>query len=93
MRDGLGKREPALTACDYCHRRAAMWPNSGFSRTSATFVAVNLPGIYALASQTILGLGGALPLIMKWQPADFGSVGAFEVGLLGIGLALFRSQR
>jgi hypothetical protein len=44
-----------------------------------------------LASQRILGLGGALPLIMEWKPADFGSVGAFEVCLLlGIGLALFR---
>src|SRR6266576_3948945 len=44
-----------------------------------------------LASQKILGLGAALPLIMEWKPADFGSVGAFEVCLLlGIGLALFR---
>jgi hypothetical protein len=44
-----------------------------------------------LASQKILGLGGALPLIMEWQPASFGSVGALEVCLLlGIGLALLR---
>jgi hypothetical protein len=44
-----------------------------------------------LASQKILGLGGALPLIMEWRPADFGSVGALEICLLlGIGLALFR---
>jgi hypothetical protein len=44
-----------------------------------------------LASQKILALGSALPLIMEWRPADFGSIGAFEVGLLlGIGLALFR---
>ena len=44
-----------------------------------------------LASQKILGLGGALPLIMEWKPAEFGSVGALEVCLLlGIGLALFR---
>jgi hypothetical protein len=47
-----------------------------------------------LASQKILGLGGALPLIMEWKPADFGSVGAFEVCLLlGIGLALFRGVK
>src|SRR6202158_3478041 len=41
-----------------------------------------------LAAQKILGLGGALPLIMEWKPADFGSVGAPEVCLLlGIGAA------
>jgi hypothetical protein len=44
-----------------------------------------------LASQKILGLGGALPLIMEWRPADFGSLGALEICLLlGIGLALLR---
>jgi hypothetical protein len=45
----------------------------------------------ALAAQKILALGDALPLIMEWRPADFGSVGAFEIFLLlGIGLALHR---
>jgi hypothetical protein len=44
-----------------------------------------------LASQKILALGGALPLIMEWKPADFSSLGPFEICLLlGIGLALFR---
>jgi hypothetical protein len=44
-----------------------------------------------LASQKILGLGGALPLIMEWKPADFGSLGALEICLLlGVGLALWR---
>jgi hypothetical protein len=44
-----------------------------------------------LASSKILGLGGALPLIMEWRPANFGSLGALEICLLlGIGLALFR---
>jgi hypothetical protein len=44
-----------------------------------------------LASQKILALGSALPLIMEWRPADFGSLGPFEVCLLlGIGLALWR---
>jgi len=44
-----------------------------------------------LASLKILDLGGALPLIMDWRPANFGSVGALEVCLLlGVGLALFR---
>ncbi len=47
-----------------------------------------------LASQKILGLGGALPLIMEWRPANFGSLSAFEVCLLlGIGLALFRGVK
>jgi hypothetical protein len=43
-----------------------------------------------LASQKILALGSALPLITEWRPADFGTVRPFEVCLLGaIGLALF----
>jgi hypothetical protein len=47
-----------------------------------------------LASQKILGLGGALPLIMEWRPADFGSLGALELCLLlGIGLALLRGVK
>lgn len=44
-----------------------------------------------LASQKILALGAALPLITEWRPADFGAVGPFEIVLLlGIGLALYR---
>jgi hypothetical protein len=44
-----------------------------------------------LASQKILALGAALPLITEWRPADFGGVGIFEICLLsGIGLALLR---
>jgi hypothetical protein len=44
-----------------------------------------------LASQKILSLGEALPLITEWRPTDFGSLGAFEIFLLfGIGLALLR---
>jgi hypothetical protein len=47
-----------------------------------------------LASQKILALGSALPLIMEWRPADFGSLGAFEVCLLlAIGLALWRGLK
>ena len=47
-----------------------------------------------LASQKILGLGAALPLIMEWKPADFGSIGVLEICLLlGIGLALYRGIR
>jgi hypothetical protein len=44
-----------------------------------------------LASQRILALGSALPLITEWRAQDFGSLGIFEVCLLsGIGLALWR---
>src|ERR1700688_4068406 len=47
-----------------------------------------------LASQKILGLGAALPLIMEWRPANFSGIGAFEICLLlGIGLALLRGIR
>ena len=47
-----------------------------------------------LASQKILALGGALPLIMEWKPADFGSLGALELCLLlGMGLALWRGVK
>ncbi|HEY4975498.1 MAG TPA: hypothetical protein VII41_17935, partial [Steroidobacteraceae bacterium] len=44
-----------------------------------------------LASRKILALGDALPLIMEWRPADFSSLGAFEICLLlGIALSLLR---
>jgi hypothetical protein len=44
-----------------------------------------------LAAQKILALGTALPLIMEWRAADFGSIGPFEISLLlGTGLALAR---
>jgi hypothetical protein len=44
-----------------------------------------------LAAKNILSLGAALPLITEWRPADFTSLGAFELTLLlGAGLALYR---
>jgi hypothetical protein len=44
-----------------------------------------------LASQKILALGEALPLIMEWRPADFSGIGPLEICLLaGLGLALYR---
>ena len=47
-----------------------------------------------LASQKILGLGGALPLIREWAAADFSSLGAFEISiLLASGLALYRGVK
>jgi hypothetical protein len=47
-----------------------------------------------LASQKILELGAALPLIMEWKPTEFGGLGAFEICLLlGIGLSLYRGIR
>jgi hypothetical protein len=47
-----------------------------------------------LAARKILSLGSALPLIMEWRPADFGSLGPLEICLLlGLGLALWRGIR
>jgi hypothetical protein len=47
-----------------------------------------------LASQKILNLGAALPLIREWAAADFSSLGAFEIGiLLTFGLALNRGVK
>ena len=47
-----------------------------------------------LASQKILSLSSALPLIMEWRPQDFGSIGPFEVCLLiGIALALYHGVK
>src|SRR6202048_4697514 len=61
---------------------------------AAALIAAGRPpygGNWLLAWQKILALGSALPLIMEWKPADFGSVGALELCLLlGIGLALWR---
>ena len=47
-----------------------------------------------LASQKILALGGALPLIMEWKSADFSGLTPLEVSLLlAMGLALWRGIR
>jgi len=47
-----------------------------------------------LASKSILELGDALPLVMEWRPANFGSLGPLEICLLaGIGMALLRGIR
>jgi hypothetical protein len=44
-----------------------------------------------LASQKILSLGAALPLIIEWTPMNFGHLGPFEVCLLAaIGFALLQ---
>ncbi|MGJ4948280.1 hypothetical protein [Bradyrhizobium sp. HKCCYLS20291] len=47
-----------------------------------------------LASQKILSLGEALPLIVEWKAADFQGLGPFEICLLmAIGFALFHGVR
>ena len=44
-----------------------------------------------LAARQILDLGGAMALIPEWQPADFSSLGPFEICLLAaLGAALWR---
>ena len=84
-----------------CWARIAVAQKSLLLRWAAFGVAALLPSCCTpygwnalLASQKILALGAALPLIMEWKPADFGSLGAFEICLLlGIGLALYRGIR
>ncbi len=47
-----------------------------------------------LASQKILSLGQALPLIVEWKATDFQGLGPFEICLLiAIGFALFHGLR
>jgi hypothetical protein len=47
-----------------------------------------------LASQKILSLGAALPLITEWKSADFSGVGPFEICLLlAIGFSLLHGLR
>jgi len=47
-----------------------------------------------LASQKILSLGSALPLIVEWKAIDFQGLGPFEICLLlAIGLALYHGIR
>ncbi|CCD99103.1 hypothetical protein [Bradyrhizobium sp. STM 3809] len=47
-----------------------------------------------LASQKILSLGQALPLIMEWKATDFQSLGPFEICLLlAIGFALLHGVK
>src|SRR6204780_5476443 len=44
-----------------------------------------------LASKNILEMGSVMPLITEWRPADFTTLGPFEICLLmAIGLALLR---
>jgi hypothetical protein len=71
----------------------ARWASFGFAALIASCLTPY--GWNALlASQKILSLGKALPLISEWRPADFGGIGIFELTLLaGIGLALLRGVR
>ena len=82
----------------------AVW-NAGSSRRAALALRWMAFGVCALAAswitpygwnsllaaRQILDLGGAMALIAEWQPADFSSLGAFEICLLAaLGLALWR---
>lgn len=82
----------AVLGADIKSRRSLLlrWAAFGIAALLASF-ATPYGWNALLASQKILGLGAALPLIMEWKPADFGSLGALEICLLlGIGLALYR---
>jgi hypothetical protein len=85
----------ALWNAEASSRKALMlrWAAFGFAALMAS--GLTPYGWNALlASQKILSLGKALPLISEWRPADFDGVGIFELVLLaGIGLALYRGVR
>jgi hypothetical protein len=82
----------ALSRADAAARKALLLRWFAFGLAALAASCINPYGWNALlASQKILSLGSALPLITEWRPADFGSIGVFEVSLLlGIGLALYR---
>ena len=85
----------AVVGAEPRHRRSLIlrWAGFGLAALLASF-ATPYGWNALLASRKILELGGALPLIMEWKPADFGSLGALEVCLLlGVGLALYRGIR
>jgi hypothetical protein len=82
----------ALPRADAPARKALFLRWFAFGVAALAASCINPYGWNALlASQKILSLGSALPLITEWRPIDFGSIGVFEVSLLlGIGLALYR---
>ena len=86
--DALVNAEPASRKA-----LAARWAAFGFAALIASCLTPY--GWEALlASRKILSLGSALPLISEWRPADFGSLGTFELTLLaGMGLALYRGVK
>lgn len=82
----------AVVNADAAVRRALVLRWGAFAALALAASCCTPYGWHALlASQKILSLGAALPLISEWRPADFGRVGAFEVCLLlAIGVALLR---
>jgi hypothetical protein len=83
----------------------ALWQSDGREERIAVAKQWSLFGIAALlascctpylhntlvAAANILSLGPVLSLVSEWRPADFSSLGTFELALLGlIGLALHR---
>ncbi len=82
----------AVVAADATARRSLMLRWAAFALVALIASCCTPYGWNSLlAAQKILELGSALPLIMEWKPADFGSIGALEICLLlSIGLALWR---
>jgi len=69
---------------------AKRWSLFGFAALLASCCTPYLHNTL-IAAARILGLGQVLTLIPEWRPADFSSMGTFELALLGlIGLALHR---
>jgi hypothetical protein len=73
-------------------RKSLAWRWIGFACAALAASCITPYGWNALlASAKILSLREALPLITEWHPTSFGSLGAFEICLLGLlGLALWR---
>jgi hypothetical protein len=83
--DGMWRKAPAA-------RKSLAWRWIGFACAALAASCITPYGWNALlASGKILRLGEALPLITEWHPIGFGSLGAFEICLLGmLELALWR---
>jgi hypothetical protein len=82
----------ALVSADAARRRQLALRWAAFGLAALIVSCCNPYGWNALlAAKRILDLGAALPLITEWQPADFATLGAFELALLfGAALALHR---
>jgi hypothetical protein len=82
----------AVLAAEERARKALLLRWAGFGLLALVAACCTPYGWNAmLAAQKILSLGSALPLLLEWRPADFGSIGALELCLLlGLGLALHR---
>jgi hypothetical protein len=85
----------AVLNTEPCSRQSTLLRWAAFGIAAIAASCANPYGWNALlASQKILGLGAALPLIREWTAADFSRFGAFEISmLLAFGLSLHRGVK